>query len=74
MEMRQVSENRFAVLIEKNRVCDANSGLINLAGGVVKSGDALLVSPLLGQTAFLWFQDASDKTVQTLQGSREHHC
>jgi glyoxylase-like metal-dependent hydrolase (beta-lactamase superfamily II) len=35
MEMKQVSEHCFAVLNEKNRVCDANSGLINLAGGVV---------------------------------------
>ena len=35
MKMQQVSENCFAVLIEKNRVCDVNSGLINLAGGVV---------------------------------------
>jgi cyclase len=33
--MQQVSDNCFAVLIEKNRVCDANSGLINRAGGVV---------------------------------------
>jgi hypothetical protein len=35
MKMQQVSENCFAVLIEKNRVCDANSGLMNRAGGVV---------------------------------------
>jgi cyclase len=35
MEMKQVSSNCFAVLCEKNRVCDANSGLINLGGGVV---------------------------------------
>jgi cyclase len=35
MEMEQVSDNCFAVMIEKNRVCDANSGLINRAGGVV---------------------------------------
>jgi cyclase len=35
MKMQQVSESCFAVLIEKNRVCDANSGLINRAGGVV---------------------------------------
>ena len=35
MEMKQVSDNCFAVLNEKNRVCDANSGLINLGGGVV---------------------------------------
>jgi cyclase len=35
MEMKQVSENCFAVLNEKNRVCDANSGLINRGGGVV---------------------------------------
>ena len=35
MEMKQVSDSCYAVLNEKNRVCDANSGLINLAGGVV---------------------------------------
>jgi len=33
--MQQVSDHCFAVLNQKNRVCDANSGLINLAGGVV---------------------------------------
>ena len=35
MKLQQVSENCFAVLNEKNLVCDANSGLINLGGGVV---------------------------------------
>ncbi len=35
MEMKQVSNSCFAVLNEKNRVCDANSGLINRGGGVV---------------------------------------
>jgi len=35
MELKQVSDNRFAVLNEKNRLCDGNSGLINRAGGVV---------------------------------------
>jgi glyoxylase-like metal-dependent hydrolase (beta-lactamase superfamily II) len=35
MKMEQVSPNCFAVLNEKNLVCDANSGLINLGGGVV---------------------------------------
>jgi glyoxylase-like metal-dependent hydrolase (beta-lactamase superfamily II) len=35
MDMKQVSDNCFAILNEKNRLCDANSGLINLAGGVV---------------------------------------
>jgi cyclase len=35
MKMRQVSDNCFAVLNEKNRVSDANSGLINRGGGVV---------------------------------------
>jgi len=35
MELKQVSDSCFAVLNEKNRVCDANSGLINQAGGVV---------------------------------------
>jgi len=33
--MQQVSNNCLAVMCEKNRVCDANSGLINLGGGVV---------------------------------------
>jgi cyclase len=35
MKMQQVSDNCFAVLNEKNRVCDASSGLINRGGGVV---------------------------------------
>lgn len=35
MKMQKVSANCFAVLNEKNLVCDANSGLINLGGGVV---------------------------------------
>jgi glyoxylase-like metal-dependent hydrolase (beta-lactamase superfamily II) len=35
MKMQQVGDSCFAVLNEKNRVCDANSGLINLGGGVV---------------------------------------
>jgi glyoxylase-like metal-dependent hydrolase (beta-lactamase superfamily II) len=35
MKLRQVSANSFAVLNERNLVCDANSGLINLGGGVV---------------------------------------
>jgi glyoxylase-like metal-dependent hydrolase (beta-lactamase superfamily II) len=35
MEIEQVSEHCFAVLNEKNRVCDANSGLVNLGGGLV---------------------------------------
>jgi glyoxylase-like metal-dependent hydrolase (beta-lactamase superfamily II) len=33
--MQQVSDSCYAVLNEKNRVCDANSGLINRGGGVV---------------------------------------
>ena len=35
MKMQQVSDHCFAVLNETNLVCDANSGLINLGGGVV---------------------------------------
>jgi len=35
MKMEQVSSNCYAVLNEKNRVCDANSGLINVGGGMV---------------------------------------
>lgn len=35
MKMEQVGDSCFAVLNERNRVCDANSGLINRGGGVV---------------------------------------
>jgi glyoxylase-like metal-dependent hydrolase (beta-lactamase superfamily II) len=35
VKLQQVSDNCFAVLNEKNRVCDSNSGLINRDGGVV---------------------------------------
>ena len=35
MKMEQVSNRCFALLNEKNRVCDANSGLINIGGGMV---------------------------------------
>ena len=35
MKMHQVSDHCFAVINEKNRICDANSGLINTGGGVV---------------------------------------
>jgi hypothetical protein len=36
--MEQVSDNCYAVLNEKNLVCDANSRLIKLGGGVVWLG------------------------------------
>ena len=35
MKLEQVSDSCFAVLNEHNLVCDANSGLINVGGGVV---------------------------------------
>jgi cyclase len=35
VKLQQVSESCFAVLNEKNRVCDANSGLVNRGGGVL---------------------------------------
>jgi cyclase len=35
VRLQQVSDNCFAALNERNRICDSNSGLINLAGGVV---------------------------------------
>jgi cyclase len=35
MKLEQVSKSCFAVLNKKNRMCDANSGLVNLGGGVV---------------------------------------
>jgi cyclase len=35
MKMQQVSESCYAVLCQKNRVCDANSGFVNRGGGMV---------------------------------------
>ncbi len=35
MKLQQVGAHCYAALNEKNRACDANSGLINLGGGVV---------------------------------------
>lgn len=35
MRLQQVSKHCYAVINEKNRICDANSGFINLGGGVV---------------------------------------
>jgi len=35
MELKQVSDHCFAVLNEANRVCDANSGLVNLGEGLI---------------------------------------
>jgi glyoxylase-like metal-dependent hydrolase (beta-lactamase superfamily II) len=35
MRLQQVSDNCFATLNERNGACDANSGLINMGGGVV---------------------------------------
>jgi cyclase len=35
VKLEQVSANCYSVLNQKNRVCDANSGFVNLGGGVV---------------------------------------
>jgi glyoxylase-like metal-dependent hydrolase (beta-lactamase superfamily II) len=35
MKLEQVGDRCYAVVNEKNRLCDSNSGLINLGGGVV---------------------------------------
>jgi glyoxylase-like metal-dependent hydrolase (beta-lactamase superfamily II) len=35
VKLQQVSESCFAVLNERNRMCDANSGFVNRGGGVV---------------------------------------
>jgi len=35
VKLQQVSESCFAVLNEKSRVCDSNSGFVNRGGGVV---------------------------------------
>jgi len=34
MKIYAVSDHRFAVINEKNRMCDANSGLINCGGRI----------------------------------------
>jgi len=41
MKMEQGSDNCYAVLNEKNLVCDANSGLINLGGGYLTSSPVM---------------------------------
>jgi glyoxylase-like metal-dependent hydrolase (beta-lactamase superfamily II) len=40
MKLQQISDNCFAALNERNRLCDANSGLINRGGGVVIDSQA----------------------------------
>ncbi|MBK6601036.1 MAG: MBL fold metallo-hydrolase [Betaproteobacteria bacterium] len=35
MKLQQISESCFAVLNEKGRLCDSNSGFINRGGGVL---------------------------------------
>ncbi len=35
MQLAQVSDHCYAAINERNRLCDSNSGLINLGGGVV---------------------------------------
>jgi glyoxylase-like metal-dependent hydrolase (beta-lactamase superfamily II) len=56
MEMKQVSTNCFAVLCEKNRVCDANSGLINLGGGAVidTQSDLTHARQMIGMFSTVW--------------------
>ena len=35
MQLAQVSDHCYAAVNERNRLCDSNSGLINLGGGLV---------------------------------------
>jgi len=51
MEMKQVSDNCFAVLNEKNRVCDANSGLIIATATSPSTFAAMRRSPIRCCTA-----------------------
>lgn len=56
MKMEQVSNNCFAVTLEKNRVCDANSGLINLGGGAVvdTQSDLAHAREMIGMFSTVW--------------------
>ncbi len=56
MKMQQVSDHCFAVLNETNRVCDANSGLINLAEGVLidTQSDLLHARQMIGLFSSVW--------------------
>ena len=79
MKMEQVSNSCFAVLNEKNRVCDANSGLINRAGGVVidTQSDLRHASQMIELFGKVWssmpthrigFKESSDITNNPLLG------
>jgi cyclase len=84
MEMKQVSNNCFAVLNEKNRVCDANSGLINRAGGVVidTQSDLAHARQMIEMFSKVWpampgrvintHEDADRLGQSTIRGSRDH--
>jgi len=56
VEMKQVSDHCFAVLNERNRVCDANSGLINRDGGVVidTQSDLAHARQMIGMFSKVW--------------------
>ena len=56
MKLEQVSNNCFAVLNEKNRVCDSNSGLINLGKGMVidTQSDLSHARKMMGMLGKVW--------------------
>jgi glyoxylase-like metal-dependent hydrolase (beta-lactamase superfamily II) len=70
MKMEQVSNNCFAVLNEKNRVCDANSGLINLGGGMVidTQSDLPHARQMIEMFSKVW-PDMPDRVVNTHEDS-----
>ncbi|MDC1287161.1 MBL fold metallo-hydrolase [Gammaproteobacteria bacterium] len=70
MKMEQVSSNCFAVMNEKNRVCDSNSGLINLAGGMVidTQSDLPHARQMMEMFAKVW-ASVPDRVVNTHEDS-----
>ena len=72
MKMEQVSNSCFAVLNEKNRVCDANSGLINLGGGMVidTQSDLPHARQMIGMFGKVW--SAMPKRVVNTHEDSDH--
>jgi glyoxylase-like metal-dependent hydrolase (beta-lactamase superfamily II) len=66
MRLEQVSSNCFTVLNEKNRVCDANSGLINLGGGMVidTQSDLPHAREMINKFSKIW-KSMPDRVVNT---------
>jgi glyoxylase-like metal-dependent hydrolase (beta-lactamase superfamily II) len=71
--MQQVSDNGYAVLNEKNRVCDANSELINRGGGVVldthEDGDHVWGNQLVEGAEIITHRSIPERMKQVMRAS-----